>query len=185
MQYPQLILRQGSEHTVRNGHPWIFSGAVAQKPDTRPGNIVDVLDSKQQFICRGTYNPRAMIRVRALTHNPEEKIDENFIAQRLHKALDLRTRSRLYESTNAVRLVHGEADGFPGLILDDYNGFLVVQFHTLGMDNLKETVLNAIETVFEPKGIYERSDVGTRRAEGLKNRPTGKLRGMNLSLIHI
>ena len=179
MQYPQLILRQGSEHTVRNGHPWIFSGAVAQKPDTRPGNIVDVLDSKQQFICRGTYNPRAMIRVRALTHNPEEKIDGNFIAQRLHKALDLRTRSRLYESTNAVRLVHGEADGFPGLILDDYNGFLVVQFHTLGMDNLKETVLNAIETVFEPKGIYERSDVGTRRAEGLKNRPTGKLRGMN------
>lgn len=179
MQYPQLILRQGSEHTVRNGHPWIFSGAVAQKPDTRPGNIVDVLDSKKQFICRGTYNPRAMIRVRALTHNPEEAIDDNFIAQRLQKALDLRTISRLYEFTNAVRLINGEADGFPGLILDDYNGFLVVQFHTLGMDNLKETIVNGIEKVFEPKCIYERSDVGTRRAEGLKNRPTGKLRGMN------
>ncbi|MEE3233588.1 MAG: class I SAM-dependent rRNA methyltransferase [Candidatus Latescibacterota bacterium] len=179
MQYPQLILRQGSEHTVRNGHPWIFSGSVAHKPDTKSGTIVDVMDNKKQFVCRGTYNARAMIRVRALTRNPEEIIDENFISERLQKALNFRTRSKLYDCTNAVRLVHGEADGLPGLIVDDYDGFLVVQFHTLGMENLKEMVLNALEAVLNPKGIYERSDVGTRRAEGLKTRPTGKLRGMN------
>jgi len=179
VQYPQLILRQGSEHTVRNGHPWIFSGSVARKPAPNTGTIVDVLDSKKHFICRGTYNPRAMIRVRALTRHPDEEIDENFITKRLQKALYSRKKSNLYEYTNAVRLIHGEADGLPGLIVDDYDGFLVVQFHTLGMESLKEIVLNALEVVFKPKGIFERSDVGTRRAEGLKTRPTGTLRGAN------
>ena len=177
MQYPQLTLHPGSEHTVRNGHPWIFSGSVAHKPVTKSGDIVDVFDSKKRFVCRGTYNARAMIRVRALTRNPNEKIDEHFITQRLLDALEYRKKNNIYSYTNAIRLIHGEADGLPGLIVDDYAGFLVVQFHTLGMENLKDPILNALENVFKPKGIYERSDVGTRRSEGLKNRPTGKVRG--------
>ena len=85
MDYPTLILRKNSEHAVRNGHPWIFSGAVAQKPQANPGDIVDVLDIQERFVCRGFYNPRAMIRVRALTRDPNESIDEHFITTRLTK----------------------------------------------------------------------------------------------------
>lgn len=177
MDYPSLILRKNSEHAVRNGHPWIFSGAVAKKPDASSGQIVDVLDAQERFICRGFYNARAMIRVRALTRNPDESIDEYFVSTRLARAVELRQRAGVHNQTNALRLVHGESDGLPGLIVDDYAGFLVLQIHTLGMQNMKEIVLDVLEKQLSPKGIYERSDVGTRRAEGLTDRPTGVLRG--------
>ena len=175
--YPTLILRKNSEHTVRNGHPWIFSGAVAQKPQAKPGDIVDVLDIQERFVCRGFYNPRAMIRVRVLTRDPNEPIDEHFITTRLTRAVRLRKRAGLHSQTNAMRVVHGESDGLPGLIVDDYAGFLVLQIHTLGMQTIKAIIIDVLEKQLSPKSIYERSDVGTRRAEGLKDRPTGVLRG--------
>jgi 23S rRNA (cytosine1962-C5)-methyltransferase len=175
--YPPLILRKNSERTLRNGHPWVFSGAVAKKPEAAAGDIVDVLDFHERFVCRGFYNPRAMIRVRALTHNPDEAIDENFFATRLDRAVRLRQYSGLAAHTNAIRLVHGESDGLPGLIVDDYAGFLSVQIHTLGMDKMREIAFDVLEKQLSPKGIYERSDVGTRRAEGLQDRPTGPRRG--------
>ncbi len=177
MNYPPLLLRKNSEHALRNGHPWVFSGAVARKPNASPGDIVDVLDANERFVCRGFYNPRAMIRVRALTRDADERIDEHFVATRLERALQLRQRAGLHAQTNALRLVHGEGDGLPGLIVDDYAGFLVVQFHTLGMESIREMVLDVLEKQLAPRGIYERSDVGTRRAEGLDDRPTGLLRG--------
>ncbi|MEE2726784.1 MAG: class I SAM-dependent rRNA methyltransferase [Candidatus Latescibacterota bacterium] len=177
MDYPALTLRKNSEHAVRNGHPWIFSGAVAKKPEANPGDIVDVLDAQERFVCRGFYNPRAMIRVRALTRNPNEPIDEHFVATRLAQAVRLRKRAGIHSQTDAMRLVHGESDGLPGLIVDDYAGFLVLQIHTLGIQKIKEIVLDVLEKQLIPKGIYERSDVGTRRAEGLTDRPTGVLRG--------
>lgn len=175
--HPTLILRKNSEHALRNGHPWIFSGAVAQKPQANPGDVVDVLDVQERFVCRGFYNPRAMIRVRVLTRDPNESIDEHFITTRLAQAVVLRKRAGIHSQTNAMRIVHGESDGLPGLIVDDYAGFLVIQIHTLGMQTIKETILDALEKQLNPKGIYERSDVGTRRAEGLTDRPTGVLRG--------
>ena len=177
MDYPTLILRKNSEHAVRNGHPWIFSGAVAQKPQANPGDIVDVLDVQERFVCRGFYNPRAMIRVRALTRDPNESIDEHFITTRFIQAVRLRKRAGLHNQTNVMRLVHGENDGLPGLIVDDYAGFLVLQIHTVGMQTIKETIISMLEKQLNPKGIYERSDVGTRRAEGLTDRPTGVLHG--------
>ena len=177
MDYPTLILRKNSEHAVRNGHPWIFSGAVARKPQAKPGDIVDVLDVQERFIGRGFYNPRAMIRVRVLTRDPNESIDEHSITTRLTRAVGLRKKAGIHSQTNAMRIVHGESDGLPGLVVDDYSGFLVIQIHTLGMQTIKETILNALEKQLNPKGIYERSDVGTRRAEGLTDRPTGVLRG--------
>ena len=176
--YPTLILRKNSEHAVRNGHPWIFSGAVAQKPQANPGDIVDVLDVRERFVCRGFYNSRAMIRVRVLTRDPNELIDEHFVTTRLTRAVRLRKRAGLHSQTNAMRLVHGESDGLPGLIVDDYAGFLVLQIHTLGMQTIKKIIIDMLEKQLNPRSIYERSDVGTRRAEGLKDRPTGVLRGV-------
>ena len=178
MNYPPLYLRKNSERTVRNGHPWIFSGAVERRPkDADTGDIVDVFDSHERFVCRGFYNKRSLIRVRSLTQNASSAIDQAFFEQRIAEAAEFRRGTGLSTVTNAVRLVHGESDGLPGLIVDDYAGYLVVQFHTAGMEKQRQTVLAALDTALCPMSIFERSDVGTRRAEGLKDRPTGLLAG--------
>ena len=178
MNYPPLYLRKNSERTVRNGHPWIFSGAVERRPkDANTGDIVDVFDSHERFVCRGFYNKRSLIRVRSLTQNASSAIDQAFFEQRIAEAAEFRRGTGLSTVTNAMRLVHGESDGLPGLIVDDYAGYLVVQFHTAGMEKQRQTVLAALDTALCPMSIFERSDVGTRRAEGLKDRPTGLLAG--------
>ena len=178
MNYPPLYLRKNSERTVRNGHPWIFSGAVERRPkDADTGDIVDVFDSHERFVCRGFYNKRSLIRVRSLTQNASSAIDQAFFEQRIAEAAEFRRGTGLSTVTNAMRLVHGESDGLPGLIVDDYAGYLVVQFHTAGMEKQRQTVLAALDNALCPMSIFERSDVGTRRAEGLKDRPTGLLAG--------
>ena len=178
MNYPPLYLRKNSERTVRNGHPWIFSGAVERRPkDADTGDIVDVFDSHERFVCRGFYNKRSLIRVRSLTQNASSAIDQAFFEQRIAEAAEFRRGTGLSTVTNAMRLVHGESDGLPGLIVDDYAGYLVVQFHTAGMEKQRQTVLAALDTALCPMSMFERSDVGTRRAEGLKDRPTGLLAG--------
>ena len=178
MNYPPLYLRKNSERTVRNGHPWIFSGAVERRPqDAATGDIIDVFDARGHFVCRGFYNKRSLIRVRSLTQDPEREIDSGFFRERIDQAVALRRSTDLAHHTNAMRLVHGESDGLPGLIVDDYAGYLVVQFHTAGMERQRQHILDALHSVLAPHSIYERSDVGTRRAEGLNNRPTGLLAG--------
>ena len=176
--YPPLYLRPNSERTVRNGHPWIFSGAVARPPqDADTGDIVDVFDAHERFVCRGFYNRRSLIRVRSLTQDPSRPIDAAFFTDRIAQAIALRRSAGLSAHTNAMRLVHGESDGLPGLIADDYAGYLVVQFHTAGMEKQRSAVLDALQSLLAPRSMYERSDVGTRRAEGLDDRPTGLLAG--------
>jgi len=178
MIYPELALRRGSERALLNGHPWVYSGAVPRPPqDAAPGAVVDVVDHRGRFVCRGFYNPHSPIRVRALTQDQGRLIDRAFFQEAILRAVVLRRQASLMAHTSAVRLVHGESDGLPGLIVDDYAGYLVVQFHTHGMDRFRPDVLDALVSVLAPRSIYERSDVGTRRAEGLRDRPTGLRRG--------
>lgn len=175
---PRLTLKSGSERTLLNGHPWVYSGAVDAAPaGAEPGSVVDVVDHRGRFVTRGFYNPRSLIRVRGLTQDPGQRIDGDFLRQGIERALEVRRRSRLTEQTDAMRLVHGESDGLPGLVVDDYAGHLVVQFHTHGMEKLRAEVLEHLVEQCAPRCVYERSDVGTRRAEGLPDRPTGLLYG--------
>lgn len=177
MPYPRIQLKRGSERSLFAGHPWVYSGAIAQAPpDIEAGAVVDICTGRDRFIGRGHYNPRSLIRARVLSRDADVPLDAAFFAGRIARAVDLR-RSPLLNHTDARRLVHGENDGLPGLVVDDYAGFLVVQFHTSGMERQRETVLDALEEVVRPRGIFERSDVGTRRAEGLDDRPSGPLRG--------
>ena len=176
--YPELILRRGSERSLLNGHPWVYSGAVEKTPDgAPPGSVVDVFDFRRRFVCRGFYNPSSPIRVRALTRDQSQAIDRGFFAQAVERAAHLRRKGRLFACTNALRLIHGENDGLPGLVVDDYAGYLVVQLHTWGMERFRSDLIDLLSERFQPLGMYERSDVGTRRAEGLPDRPTGLLRG--------
>lgn len=177
MNDPVLVVRRGSERTLANGHPWIFSGAVDKPPDADPGAIVQVQDHRGRFLGRGYYNPRSMIRVRLLCHDPQQTVDATYHHDTLARACQLRQQTPQLQTTNAYRLIHGESDGLPGLIVDRYGDFLVVQFHTLGMECRRQQIIDALATITSPQGIYERSDVGTRRAEGLQDRPTGTIHG--------
>ncbi|MEW6750265.1 MAG: class I SAM-dependent rRNA methyltransferase [Candidatus Latescibacterota bacterium] len=178
MRYPEVRLNRGADRTLLNGHPWVFSGAVAQAPqDAAPGQVVDVHNHRGRFVVRGFYNPHSAIRVRALTQERTQAVDRAFFATAIRRALEVRRRSGLEQRTNAMRLVHGESDGLPGLVVDRYAGYLVVQFHTSGMEGVRTDIIDVLEEEVHPLGLYERSDVGTRRAEGLPDRPTGLLRG--------
>ena len=178
MNYPEVVLQKGSERALLQGHPWVYSGAVAHHPaDLEPGALVAVRSHRGQFVASGYYNPQSSLRVRLLSRTEGLPIDAAFFRAAIERAYELRRHSGLLAHTDAFRLVHGESDGLPGLIADWYAGFLVVQFHTLGMEHLRPAVLDALWAVAKPRGIYERSDVGTRRADGLSDRPSGPLRG--------
>jgi len=128
-------------------------------------------------VARGYYNPASSIPVRVLHRDADQSVDETYLRERLKLSLGLRKKWLDAKTTNACRLIHGESDFLPGLIVDRYNDFLVVQFHTLGMERLREVIVPLLDELVRPTGIYERSDVGTRRAEGLETFPTGLLAG--------
>ena len=178
MTYQTLVLRRGKERQLYDGHPWVFSGAVAHHPErVEPGGIVDVHDSAGDFVARGYHNTASSIPVRVLTQDENEEIDEAFIRGRILRALQMRKAWIDQKTTNAYRVVHGENDGLPGLIVDRYADFLVIQCHTLGIDRLRDTIVGVLQELMSPTGIWERSDVGTRRAEGLDDFPTGLVTG--------
>lgn len=177
--YPQIHLRRGAERLLIKGHPWVFSGAVTRRSDDcTPGCIVDVVNDAGRFIARGYFNPSSEISVRIFTRRQEVDIDADFLRQRMAAAVRLRDENPLLTTiTNARRLIHGESDGLPGLIVDDYAGWLVMQIHTLGMEKLRPLILECLQSTTQAHGIYERSDVGTRRADGMTDRPTGPVAG--------
>jgi 23S rRNA (cytosine1962-C5)-methyltransferase len=162
----RIILKKGREVPILRGHPWIFSGAIDEvEGDPDAAGVAEVLDWEKHFIARGLFNPRSQIRVRVLTWR-EEAIDSDFLCRRLTQALSIR-ESTLAEITNAYRIVNGEGDFLPGLIIDRYNEFLVCQFFTAGMEALKPLVVDALSRLVPAKGIFEKSEGRVRSEEGL------------------
>ncbi|WIG57969.1 MAG: 23S rRNA (cytosine(1962)-C(5))-methyltransferase [Ktedonobacterales bacterium] len=164
--HPTLHLRSGREYTIRRGHPWVFSGAFRELPqDIPPGAVADVVSSSGEWIARGHVNVRNSLAFRVLTLDPDETIDTPFYARRIARALAL--RALLPASVNAYRLVNAEADYLPGLIVDRYDRWLSVQFHTAGADRDRPHILAALEQVVRPDGILARDDIKARAREGL------------------
>ena len=165
-QEARVILKSKRDKPVRAFHPWIYSGAIDQVDSAlTPGSVVRVYSSENEFLGVGYFNPRSQITVRMLTFQ-EESIDVSFFSKRFETAERLRL-DLIPAHTNAYRCVHSEGDFLPGLIVDRYGDYLVSQFLTAGMEALKPVVAKALEDVFHPKGIYERSDVSQRKLEGL------------------
>jgi 23S rRNA (cytosine1962-C5)-methyltransferase len=164
------ILSPGKEKAVLNGHPWIFSGAIKKEPqDARPGDLVDVLDSKSKFIARGYINPLSQIRIRVLTRDPQQMITEDFLAKRIEDCIKHRL-STMDPGNNAARLICHEADLLPGLIVDLYDQWIVFQIVTAGMDRWRSLIVSVLGRCFPfIRGIYERSDDEVRKKEGLKS----------------
>ncbi|MFN2188253.1 MAG: class I SAM-dependent rRNA methyltransferase [Candidatus Promineifilaceae bacterium] len=167
---PSVQLKSGREKPIANRHPWIFSGALekisGEKPE--PGAIVDVLDSNGHFLARGYINSESQISVRILTWDRSQEIDQDFWRSRIRRALNHRQDLRQEPETNAYRLIYAESDGLPGLIVDKYGDYLVVQLLTLGVDVRRDLLLAMLQEAVHPVGIIERSDAAVRRQEGLE-----------------
>ena len=163
----KIIIKKGREKSLLNRHPWIFSGGVF-RTDGNPqtGDIVSVVDAEGKFLGKGFYNSHTSIAVRVLTWD-DEAIDATFWNKRLQQALALRSMLFVGTKTNAYRIIHGEADLIPGLTLDYYNGYCVMQIASAGLEKCKQDIIAAIQTALKPKGIFERGDMVSRKVEGL------------------
>lgn len=164
-----IVIKPGREKSVLRRHPWLFSGAI-QDVQGQPadGDVVDVLDSAGSWLARGYLNRQSQIAVRLLTWDSGEAVSREFWKRRLERAISARERLSSDASTNAYRLVHAESDGLPGLVVDRYAEWLVVQLLTLGIERQKHVLADVLMELLAPRGIYDRSDVAVRRKEGLE-----------------
>ncbi len=167
--YPVAMLKPRRAKPFFLHHPWVFSGAVERiEGEPAQGDIVTVADTRGRFIGRGFYNPASQIMVRLFSWNENEQIDEGFWHARLRQAIRLRHDTlRLSQTTNAYRLVYSESDGLPGLIVDRYGDYLVVQHLTAGIAARKDMLLDALLEQLRPHGIMERSDAEELQREGI------------------
>ncbi|AKJ27641.1 class I SAM-dependent rRNA methyltransferase [Caldimonas brevitalea] len=168
-----ITLREGKERSLLRRHPWVFQGSIA-KGKADPGETVRVVASDGRFLAWAAYSPTSMIRVRAWSFDEAERIDDGFFERRIRRALAV--RSRLPVASDAVRLIHGEADGLPGLIVDRYGDTLSAQFLSTGTEHWKATIAEQLLQATGLTRLYERSDSGVRGLEGLEP-VTGWLRG--------
>jgi len=168
-----IRLREGKERSLLRRHPWIFQGSIA-KGGADAGETVRVEAHDSRFLAWGAISPASTIRVRAWSFDEAQRIDAAFFDARLRKAIAL--RGRLAIPSDGVRLVHGEADGLPGLIVDRYGDLLSVQFGAAGVERWREPIADALCTITGMSRVYERSDASSRGLEGLQVR-TGWLRG--------
>lgn len=162
-----IILKPKKEKSIRRRHPWIFSGAIAKrKGNPQLGATVDVLDHSGNHLGKGAYSPDSQIAVR-MWHFGSTSIDKDWFRSQLEHAIQLREHLRTRSDCNAYRIIHGESDGFPGLIVDRYDEWIVCQFLSAGVEIHKHMIVSLLQEAFEPKGIYERSDASIREKEGL------------------
>jgi 23S rRNA (cytosine1962-C5)-methyltransferase len=164
----KVVLKRTISSRVLGGHPWIYNNEVdSVSGEYADGDIVDVVTFDRKFLGRGYINSKSQIRVRVLTHKQSENIDDLFFYNRILKAWHYRKRLGYTEN---CRLVFGEADGLPQLIIDKFNDYFVVQTLALGIDRWKDVITSTLVKLFNPAGIYERNDVPVRELEGMDQR---------------
>jgi len=161
-----VILKSGKEKPIKNFHHWIFSGAIQSASEFSDGDILTVYSSTQEFLGHAYFNSRTSISGRMIAWGDE--LVDDAIEKRIFSAIQMREKIFSDADTNAYRLINSEGDGLPGLIVDKYNKILVIQIATAGMEKLKEKVIKILSEKLAPEAIYEKSDIPSRREEGLK-----------------
>ena len=170
-------LKKGKEKAVRQLHPWVFSGAIDQiKGNPENGDIIRVTDSNNDFLAYGFFNSKSRVAVRLLEWNLETEINESWWRRKIKIAVKHRDELNT-EDTNTYRLIFSEADFLPGLIVDRYADFLSVQILTSGIENIKHIILDELQQLLSPKGIFDRSDASARAHEGMEASSGGILLG--------
>jgi len=178
----KVIIKKNVLKNIISGHPWCFSGALEKvDADLKSGGLCEIY-SMNQFIGIGYYNSNTNIAVRILTRN-KQQIDTGFFIDRFNI---LKTQKEKYLSnTNAYRLCFGESDNLPGLVIDIYNKVIIIQIHSLGMENLKKFIIDALDKIYNPEMIYERSELSVRTQEGLDKESNKLLCGKLIEEIEI
>ena len=161
----QIILKKNEEHRIVAGHQWVFSNEIASlRGDPEKGDIVELLRHDEKFLGLGFYHPHSLITFRFLT-TEQEDISANYFERRIQQALVL--RQKLYPGAETFRLVHGESDFLPGLVIDKYNEFISLQILSAGMEKRITLICDVLESIFHPKAIVARNDVAIRALEEL------------------
>ncbi|QNK55523.1 class I SAM-dependent rRNA methyltransferase [Paenibacillus sp. PAMC21692] len=177
-----IILQKARKKRTEQGHPWVFASEIDRmEGEAAGGDLVNVTTAQGKYLGTGYWNPKSQITVRIVSYKPEIEMDESFFVMRFRECAAHRTR---FVNDSDCRLVYGEADFLPGLVVDRFGGVLVVQLLTLGMDARRDSIVKALVRVFQPAGIYERSDVGVRALEGLEERK-GELYGQCPRIVEI
>jgi 23S rRNA (cytosine1962-C5)-methyltransferase len=165
----RLILLPGHDRRARGGHPWIFSNEIEHiEGEADAGDALAVCSSGGELLGTAYYNPRSLIAARFLSRQRESIDSVDFFRRRITAALEY--RRRLYPAEEALRIVYGESDELPGLVVDRYGDVLSVQFLTLGMERRREPVLQALLEIFRPAAVVARNDAAVRELEGLPRR---------------
>lgn len=163
----KAVLVKGREKRVELGHPWIFKSDVERIDGIfSPGDVLDVFSSRNKFLGRGYNNPKSQIFIRILTREHEE-INCDFFFRRIQSAWEYRKR---IADINSCRLVFAESDFLPALIVDKFSDYLAVQTLALGIDKYKSQIIDILNNIIKPAGIYERNDAPVRELEGLEQK---------------
>ena len=168
MTVPKAFLKKNRKKRLEQGHPWVFPGEI-EKIEGNPqgGDVIHIVNHVGHFLAQGFYNPKSQLIIRVVTYL-EVEVNENLFLEKIEQAW--KRRQWLVPDATSCRVVHGEADFLPGLIIDKYEDVLVVQILSLGIEVRRQWVYDALLRIFNPRGIYERSDVPVRRLEGLQER---------------
>lgn len=163
----QIVLKSGRERPIQQRHPWVFSGAIETiRGNPADGAVVDVLGPDGAWLARGFWSSQSQIRLRVATWEATQPLDEHWLRQAIARAVRGRA-SLMSDDETACRLVFSEADGLPGLIVDRYGPYLVIQLLTQAMAARDGAVIATLVALLQPRGIYERSDPEIREKEGL------------------
>lgn len=177
MKAPIVRLQKDRDRSLRRRHPWVFSGAVARvEGEAAPGDVVRLVDHQGQFLAWAYFNPRSQILARVLDWEETASINDSWWRRRVAESVERRRDLPGLRSCDVRRLVYSEADGLPGLVVDRYGQWLVIQVLTAGVERVKGVIVDALFEASEPKGIFERSDQDARSLEGLKA-SVGRLAG--------
>ncbi len=171
MSEPRAIIYSDKEKPFERRHPWVFEGAIQSVNGTpEDGDLISLYTERDDFLARGYWNSQSQIRVHVLSWHQDETLDETWWQSRLQRAISSRTLLNIEHDAgkpNAYRLINAENDGLPGLVVDRYADFLVLQALTLGIDQRKQLIAEMLNDLLHPAGIFERSDVDVRAKEGL------------------
>ncbi|TXE32233.1 23S rRNA (cytosine(1962)-C(5))-methyltransferase RlmI [Serratia marcescens] len=164
----RLHLAKGREKSLLRRHPWVFSGAVQRvEGKALSGETIDILDSQGKWLARGAYSPESQIRARVWTFQQDEEINIDFFIRRLQQAQSWRNWVAQRDGLDGYRLIAGESDGLPGITIDRFQNFLVLQLLSAGAEYQRPALLSALQHCYPECSIYDRSDVAVRKKEGL------------------
>lgn len=162
----KFYLHSGKNKKVENGRPWVYIDEINEYDgEYENGDIVEVYGPRKNFIGKGYINDQSKITIRIMTRNIDEEINEEFFKKKFAAAWDYR---KTVIDTSSCRFIFGEADFLPGLTIDKFEDYFVIQISTLGMDKYRDLIVKILVEEYNAKGVYERSDLKTREIEGLE-----------------